>query len=221
MQPHPSATQQSLLCVTASAQTPQQPPYTCACAHVHSHHKGVQATGKSEPVGHSSANSHCVILSYCFRKCSPWRKLGREYKGWLLFLTNSCTFIIIKKNFHLKKFLALCKLCPLYCHWSKWQDELAFPQLNRWTHILRRAAWHGRMHRYILTHIHTSTAPRQGPLSSPGREASARSTRALCLGLGSVPKVSRSEPQVSCEMGLWFHPTEFFLEHQRQDLWSR
>ena len=81
------------------AQTPQYLPYTCTCAHVHSHHKGLQVTRKSEPVGHINANSHFVILAYCFGKCYPWRKLGREYKGCLLFLTNLCKFIIIQKKF--------------------------------------------------------------------------------------------------------------------------
>ena len=54
-----------------------------------------------------------------------------------------------------------------------------------------------RTHRYTLTHIHTSTAPGQCPLSSPGRETSAQSPRALCLGLGSVPSVSHTELQLS------------------------
>ena len=52
-------------------------------------------------------------------------------------------------------------------------------------------------HTYTLTHIHTLTAPRQGPLSSPGRETSAWSPRALCLGLSSDSGVSHAEPQVS------------------------
>ena len=57
------------------------------------------------------------------------------------------------------------------------------------------AAWWGAAD--TGTHIHTLTAPRQGPLSSPGRETSAQSPRALCLGLSSVSSVSHAEPQVS------------------------